>query len=104
MWYARVDSNHRPFAPEVKQINHLQTMLHENTRLSEVPVGPRMDRVGRFSGFWTLAGPRSHVTPIIWHVDRASDPRPTLSHGTHLPSRERCPAFCGRLLSRQRAV
>jgi len=58
-WYARLDSNQRPFAPEVKQINHLQTMVYENTRLSEVPVGPRMDLVRRFSGFWTLPGPRS---------------------------------------------
>ena len=55
----RNDWNLRPFAPEVKQINHLQTMLYENTRLSEVPVGPRMDLVGRFSAFWTLSGPRS---------------------------------------------
>jgi hypothetical protein len=33
-WYARVDSNHRPFAPEAKSINHLQGSLTENKRLA----------------------------------------------------------------------
>src|ERR1035437_1203813 len=44
------------------------------------------------------------LTAIICRVDQAFDRGPTLSHGAFHPSRERCPAFCGRLLSRQRGA
>jgi hypothetical protein len=57
-WYARVDSNHRPFAPEAKNINNLQASFTENTRLTRIRFGPYLDPKRRNRGEldpgWTL--------------------------------------------------